>query len=289
MPVKMNCPHCIKPLSVTEKAFGKTVPCPSCNQPITVLQPAQPSLQASGVVGLPSWSGAAPNGHATSESARPLPAGMPAMPATTDNAFDFLNGSADLPASPRALAKAVEGLNLTDMFVGNEKEYVFSLLPGEERRDELTIHHQHFFIVKSGVTRVTLTTHRLLCTATRVFSPVYWLLLVLFPPLLFHYLVRIWRNRNVSLPLGSIDSIEKHYRPNWLIFLVAIILGYMVACLCGKAVTTVFGASHQHMMLRDSSPLEAVVTWITVGLLSPVVLVLLLATRIVGIEVQQPQ
>ncbi len=39
-------------------------------------------------------------------------------------------------------------------------------------------------------------------------------------------------------------------------------------------------------MLRDSSPLEAVVTWITVGLLSPVVLVLLLATRIVGIEVR---
>ena len=36
MSFKMNCPHCAKPLNVTEKAFGKTVPCPNCNGPLIV-------------------------------------------------------------------------------------------------------------------------------------------------------------------------------------------------------------------------------------------------------------
>jgi len=285
MSFKMECPRCMKTLNVTEKAFGKTVPCPGCNQPITVPQPTQPSLQTSGVAGPPSWSGAVQNGHSTPDTATPLPSGMPPMP-TNDGAFDFVNKTVDGPAVPGALAKAVQGLNLTDMFLGKEKEYVFHLLPGEERLDELMIQHQHLFVVQQGVTRVTLTSHRVLYTATRVFSPVYWLLLVLFPPLILYYVARMSRNRNVSLPLGSIDSVEKRYRPNWLIFLVAIILGYMVASLCGKAVTSVFGGSHQNALFSNSSPLEGIATGVVAGLLSPVVLVLLLATRIVGIEVR---
>jgi hypothetical protein len=36
MAFQMNCPHCAKQLNVTEKAFGKTVPCPGCNWPIDV-------------------------------------------------------------------------------------------------------------------------------------------------------------------------------------------------------------------------------------------------------------
>ena len=36
MAFQMNCPHCAKQLNVTEKAFGKTVPCPGCKQPIEV-------------------------------------------------------------------------------------------------------------------------------------------------------------------------------------------------------------------------------------------------------------
>jgi hypothetical protein len=205
---------------------------------------------------------------------------------TSDSAFDFVHKTADRSAVPEVLAKAVKGLNVTDMFLGKEKEHVFHLLPGEERLDELTIQHQHLFVVQQGVTRVTLTSHRVLYTATRVFSPVYWLLLVLFPPLILYYVARMSHNRNVSLPLDSIDSVEKRYRPNWLIFLVAIILGYMVASLCGKAVTTVFGGSHQHTSFSNSSPLEEIATGVMAGLLSPAVLVLLLATRIVGIEVR---
>jgi Zn-dependent protease with chaperone function len=80
MSVKMNCPHCTKTLSVPEKALGKTAACPSCHQPITIPNLGQPSLQAGRVDTPPSWSDAGQSGGATSDSARPLPAGMPPMP-----------------------------------------------------------------------------------------------------------------------------------------------------------------------------------------------------------------
>jgi hypothetical protein len=38
MPFKMDCPHCQKTLNVGEKAIGKTIPCPGCNQPVTIQQ-----------------------------------------------------------------------------------------------------------------------------------------------------------------------------------------------------------------------------------------------------------
>ena len=72
-----------------------------------------------------------------------------------------------------------------------------------------------------------------------MFSPVYWLLLVLFPPLIFYYVVRLSRDRNVALPLGSIDSVEKRYRPHWLWFVLAIVVGYIVACLCAAAIAAI--------------------------------------------------
>jgi cell division protein FtsB len=36
MPFKIECPHCKKILNVTENAYGKVLPCPACNQPMTV-------------------------------------------------------------------------------------------------------------------------------------------------------------------------------------------------------------------------------------------------------------
>jgi hypothetical protein len=44
MAFQMNCPNCMKRLNVTEKAFGKTVPCPGCNQPLSI--PQQPEMPA---------------------------------------------------------------------------------------------------------------------------------------------------------------------------------------------------------------------------------------------------
>ncbi len=202
-------------------------------------------LQQASPVGAPvRWSGTEQNGEATPDAARPLPAGMPPMP-PTGGTLEFLDGNVDAARMPSALAHAFQGLNVTDMFLGNEKESVFSLLGGEQRLGELTIHHQHFFIVKSGVTRVTLTTQRLLYTATRVFSPVYWLLLVLFPPLIFYYVARLSRNWNIALPLESIDSVKKRYRPNWLLFVLAIIVGYFIAGFCSAIVAMVFHRAHR--------------------------------------------
>lgn len=93
MSFKMNCPNCNRILNVTEKAFGKTAPCPGCNQPVTAPYPAQPPHQASGVDAPAPWFGAVQDGHATPVSAMPLPSGMPPMPQTNgqSESLDFLH------------------------------------------------------------------------------------------------------------------------------------------------------------------------------------------------------
>ena len=168
---------------------------------------------------------------------------MPPLP-QVDGAFNFLDGRRSSPVVPTALANAVQGLNLGDMIAGTEKEHEFTLLPGEAKLNEVTIRHQHLLLVKSGVTRLTLTTHRLLYTRTRVFSPVYWLLLVLFPPLIFYYVARIARNRNVALPLGSIDSIEKRDAPNWVLFVLAMLGAYVMELVCTVMFGWLFAGPH---------------------------------------------
>ena len=45
MSFKISCPHCKRTLSVTEKAVGKTGPCPVCNKPVTV--PKHPETSSS--------------------------------------------------------------------------------------------------------------------------------------------------------------------------------------------------------------------------------------------------
>lgn len=44
MAFQISCPHCTKRLHVTEKAYGKTLPCPGCNRPLSVpQQPEEPA------------------------------------------------------------------------------------------------------------------------------------------------------------------------------------------------------------------------------------------------------
>lgn len=202
---------------------------------------------------------------------------MPQVP-PTDGEFDFLDRPRDRVVGVGR--NFVQALNLTDMFLGKEKQDVFHLIPGEEVLDEFIIRHQHFLIVQSGMTRVTLTTHRLLYTLTRVFSPAYWLLVVLFPPLMLYYVFRISLNRNVAMPLSSIDSVEKKYRPNWVLFVVATLAVYLLAGLCTLAITGAF----------EDGKVNLVLVWtvrsIVLGLAAPVVLVILLKTRIVALEVR---
>jgi hypothetical protein len=81
MSFKMYCPNCMSSLNVTEKAFGKVVPCPACKKLVTV--PAgeqQPLPQGHLVDGPPARRDAGYGTYATPEAARPLPAAMPPMP-----------------------------------------------------------------------------------------------------------------------------------------------------------------------------------------------------------------
>jgi hypothetical protein len=99
MAFKMDCPHCRKTLNVTEKAFGKTVPCPGCNQPIAV--PQQEPMQAS--VARPATAMAqAVTATPTRASPPPPPSKTPPTTGETlpqaESTLDFLNNG--LTASP---------------------------------------------------------------------------------------------------------------------------------------------------------------------------------------------
>ena len=149
MSFQIHCPHCNRVLNVTEKAFGKVLPCPGCQQPMSVPQPDEMPASASVPEALVAGGcrGARRRGHAAVAAAV---AGRHAAPARWR------------PASPRAGRSAgvcggssvggrprfrradggdgpLAGANMTEMFLGQEKEHVFPLFPGEQRLDELTI------------------------------------------------------------------------------------------------------------------------------------------------------
>lgn len=108
----MNCPHCMKPLSVTEKAFGKTVPCPGCNQPISVSPPTEPLPAASDVVPPPRIE-TTPEYLTASNSPGPLPAGLPPMPPTDEQGKLFswyIPGEGNQPAGPFTAEQIIQAL-----------------------------------------------------------------------------------------------------------------------------------------------------------------------------------
>ena len=118
MAFKMECPHCMRKLNVTEKAFGKTVPCPGCNQPIEVPHSAARLSSAPLPTGMPpvpdDGTPAQPPsdplaflryGSATMSSSPPFPAGMPPIPQTSEKS-DSLPNPAELLTSDRSTAKA---------------------------------------------------------------------------------------------------------------------------------------------------------------------------------------
>jgi len=86
MSFKISCPHCQRVLNATESAFGKTISCPSCNQPMTIPHPPQPVHQASPV-------GAPPTAPPPLRTPRQLP--------------DIPTGSIRTPPSGRANAELV--------------------------------------------------------------------------------------------------------------------------------------------------------------------------------------
>lgn len=279
MSFNVACPNCKQVLNVTEKAYGKTLPCPGCRQPMVVPNGPPPPQPAAAT----GHAAAHASGHAAAH-APALPSGMPAVPGD-EGTLEFLRAGRPRPAAAPAASPSAPGLNINDMFMGNEKEHVFTLAPGEEKVDELTIDYRHLFFVQAGVTRVTLTTQRLLYTKTRVFSPLYWLALVLFPPLILYYAARISMNRSVAIPLVNLDSVEKRYRANWGLFLLALIVGCFGVELCSMGVAAVLASSSKPPAPNDLAFVMAV-QGLLGALMAVGLLVLLLSTRIVGIHVR---
>ena len=172
----------------------------------------------------------------------------------------------------------------SDAFQESERVFEFDLMPGEQVVDELLIFHRVLFVFRSGVTKITLTNARLLYNATRVFSPVYWIALALCPPLIWYYPLRIGKNRHVALSLRNIDSIEKRYRANWLVFFSALLV-------CGLIARTVMllENSFGHWLLAAGEYLLAIqvlTNFIVFLVMGPLILLCLLKTRIVSMLVR---
>lgn len=285
---KVSCPHCQSVLNVTEKAVGQELPCPACKQLLKVPQLPGPTAGASAADNPRTFSADSqyPDTPVTPPPPpTPLPTGMPPLPEPDGIASPAFPESGEsppdgvFPDSRHRLHGIARG-GLTDMFLGKGKQFVFRLVPGERRLDELTIYRRHLFFIERGITRVILTTHRVLCTETRVFSPAYWVLVVLFPALMLYYVFRIGLNRHVSIALNKIDSIEKSYRPNWLLFILATLAAHMLAGIAAFAVMKAFDPR------MDSLSLEWTIRSVVLGLAAAAVLALLLATRLVGVEIR---
>jgi hypothetical protein len=207
--------------------------------------------------------------RADQPAARPAP---PAIPAAGEPPFP----QEPYPYWPEARRPPPEW---ADVFLGHEKAFRFELMPDEEVIDELTVIHTLWFIFRRGETKVTLTNRRVLYNAAKVFSPLYWILLALFPPLIFRYLVRIPANRGVAIPLGNVDSVEKRYGPNWLVFVLSmVVIGLWTLAVSGLTGWLV----SQSPLLVYLPALMMAVTWVVSG---PLVLFCLLKTRLVRIEV----
>ena len=167
-----------------------------------------------------------------------------------------------------------------NVFLGHEEAFSFELMPDEEVLEELTLIHTFLFLFRRGVTKVTLTDHRILYNAAKVFSPLYWILLAFFPPLIFRYVARIPANRNVSIPLRNVDSVEKRYGTNWLVFILCLI-AIGVWSLAVSGVAGWLGMQGQLLLYLPAFVMA--LTWIVSG---PLILFCLLKTRLVRIDVR---
>jgi hypothetical protein len=172
----------------------------------------------------------------------------------------------------------------SDVFQESERVFEFDLMPGEQVVDELLIFHRVLFVFRGGVTKVTLTNARVLYNATRVFSPVYWIALALCPPLIWYYPLRIGKNRHVSLSLRNIDSIEKRYRANWLVFFSS-----LLGCAVISRMVVLLENSFGHWLLAAGEYLLAIqvlTNFIVFLVVGPLILLCLLKTRIASMLVR---
>ncbi len=299
------CPKCGTLLHAKNEWIGKVARCNACQHQLTITgkSPAPP-VKVSAPSTQPKEAASRPDEHGGAGQWYYARDGQQSGPVSESDLRDFVAsgrlGPSDLVWKPGmgSWASVQETLiapgiahvstaedrrpgpvwapDLVDLFSGKEKEDVFQLLPGETVLDDFTIRQSHLWIIRRGISRVTLTSHRVLYTATRVFSPAYWLLVVLFPPLMLYYAVRISFNRNVSMALSSVDSVEKRYYPNWLLFILATLAAFLAAFLCAAVI----------VLVLQSYPASSIVYSLILGLAAAGTLILLLKTRMVGIDVR---
>jgi len=266
------CPYCRAKCQVPDQLLGKQVSCPNtaCRKAFFV------SATAGGVPAMASAGAAAPGAHPPA----------PHAPQATGGHAPSYDGQAAAhyptvpPAQPPQVpwqmpAPGAAESFLGDLFLGREKQFEFPLLPGEQPLDEIVLELRMLSIIRRGMTRVVLTNKRVLYTTTRMFTPLYWVLVALFPPLLFYYVFRVAKNRSVAVPLRSIDSVEKAYRPNIGLFVLVLFLCGLMVMMLRWLVVPLLGTTLAEVALYPVSAVLAVAQ-----------LVLLLTSRLVGIIVR---
>ena len=111
MSFKISCPHCARALNVTEPAFGKTVSCPGCKQPMKVPHPTAAPAPAPIQRAAPRTGGTESRGAEASPPVQ-LPPSMPSIPdgATPDDPLAFLRSDPGASASPAQLPPSMPSL-----------------------------------------------------------------------------------------------------------------------------------------------------------------------------------
>ena len=100
MSFRITCPHCNRGLNITEPAFGKTLPCPGCQQPIKVPHPTSVPSSAPVRQAAPWTDGTEDRGAQASPVQ--LPSSMPPVSdgQPPDDPFAFLRSESATTSAP---------------------------------------------------------------------------------------------------------------------------------------------------------------------------------------------
>ena len=134
MSFKISCPHCQKGLKVTEPAFGKTVPCPGCNQPISIPFPPPGLPDGSSLDEIAS--GGAPEDQGPAGLSTELPSLTPSMSGQPSPSPTQVPPPGAAPVSPSFSVPPLPGAGVpdgTESLLANYQNQVQPLGGGDMR------------------------------------------------------------------------------------------------------------------------------------------------------------